>query len=66
MWYNKNNYTLEDIFPYPFDRSIPMIPFPQNFEIPTFDNYKGKGDPHKHIKEFYLACLQVSYHDTSI
>jgi len=41
-----------------------MIPFPQNFTIPKFDKYKGKGDPKDHLREFYLAYFEVSHNDT--
>lgn len=45
-------YTLEDIFPYPFDRSLNMIPFPKHCEIPKFDHYNGKSDPIDHVRDF--------------
>jgi len=37
-----------------------MPPFPKNFETPKFNKYKGKGDPRDHLREFYIACLEVS------
>lgn len=43
-------YSLEDIYPYKFDKILVMLPFPPNFKIPKFDKYKGKGDPRDHIK----------------
>jgi len=61
--HTKKTFSLEEACPYPFDRSLPMIPFPQNFTIPKFDKYKGKGDPKDHIREFYLACFEVSHND---
>jgi len=49
--------------PYPFDRNMTTIPFPQHFEIPKFDKYIRKGDTRDHIKEFFMACQEVSYDD---
>lgn len=39
---NMNNKGVKDvifekIFPFPFDKSINMVPFPPSFEIPKFD-----------------------------
>ena len=45
-------YTLEDICPYLFDRSLNMIPFPKNCEMPKFDLYNGKSDPIDHVRDF--------------
>lgn len=45
-------YTLDDICPYPFDRSLNMIPFPKHCEIPKFDRYNGKSDPVDHVRDF--------------
>lgn len=46
----KPTYTMRDICPYPFDKSIPMPPFPTHFVTPKFDKYRGKGDPKAHIR----------------
>lgn len=61
---SSKNYSLEDIAPYPFDRSLVMKPFPFQFGIPKFDKYKGKGDPRDHIQEFTAACLEVAHNKT--
>lgn len=42
-------YSINEICPYPFDRSLNMIPFPPNSDIPKFDKYDGKGDPRDHV-----------------
>jgi len=60
----RKHYSFEDICPYPFDRTLYMPPFPKNFETPKFDKCKGKGDPRDHLREFYIACLEVSNNDT--
>lgn len=36
------------------------LPFPPHFETPKFDRYRGKGDPRDHIKEFFMACIEVA------
>lgn len=40
-----------------------MVPFLQHFEIPKLDKYKGQGEFHNHIKEFFMALQEVSYSD---
>jgi len=60
----KKHYSLEEICPYPFDRSLYMPPFPKHFEMQKFDKYKGKGDPQDHLREFHFACLEVAQKDT--
>lgn len=59
-------YAQRDLFPYPFDRNIEIIPFPLGFEIPKFDKYKGWGNIEDHIKEFYVACMEVGYNDSHL
>ncbi|GLJ20143.1 hypothetical protein SUGI_0365630 [Cryptomeria japonica] len=60
----KPTYTMRDICPYPFDKSIPMPPFPTHFVMPKFDKYRGKGDPKAHIRQFFTACIEVAAEDT--
>ena len=55
--------SLEEIFPFPFNKSINMVPFPPGFEIPKFDNYMGEIDPITHLKEFSILCQEVAYSD---
>lgn len=55
------DFSFEEIFPFPFDRSINMIPFLPNFEIPKFDKYTGETCPIIHLKEFLVLCQEVSY-----
>lgn len=56
-------YSLEDICPHPFDRSLQMISFPPNFETPIYDKYRGKTDPQDHVREFCAASMEVSHND---
>lgn len=57
-------YTLEDIFSYPFDKSLIMILFPPHFEVSKFDKYKGNIDPQDHVREFYATCIEVAHDET--
>ncbi|GLJ23128.1 hypothetical protein SUGI_0436420 [Cryptomeria japonica] len=60
----KPTYTMRDICPYPFDKSIPMPPFPTHFVMPKFDKYRGKGDPKAHIRQFFTTCIEVAAEET--
>lgn len=64
MGRDKKNYTMEDLRPYPCDRSLYMPPFPPHFETLKFDKYRGKGDPRDHIREFFTSCIEVANEET--
>ena len=49
--------------PFPFDKSINMVPFPPGFEIPKFEKYTGETCPVTHLKEFSILCQEVAYSD---
>ena len=53
---NSKNFKFENDFPYPFDKTIMMTPFPKHFEIPKFDKFRGKSDPVTHVKDLYMHC----------
>ena len=55
--------SFEEIFSFPFDKSISMLPFPPNFEIPKFEKYTGETCPVTHVKEFSILCQEVAYSD---
>lgn len=40
----------QNLFPYPFNQNIAMIPFPPDFETLKFNKYKGQGSLVDHIK----------------
>lgn len=44
----KKTYSMEELCPYPFDRSIYMPPSPPQFNVPNFNKYKGNGDIVEH------------------
>ena len=62
-------YTLDTLYPFPFDKSIDMPPFPIKVELPKYDKYFGTTNPQDHLWEFsalsmefmdnktYLMCL---------
>lgn len=60
----KKSYTMEDLRPYPFDRTLYLLPFPPHFETLRFDKYIRKGDPQDHVKEFFTSCIEVAHEDT--
>lgn len=57
-------YSLEDICPYPFDKSLNMIPFPPNYEIPKYNKYNGKTDPQDHVREFFIMSIEFVHNET--
>lgn len=61
---SSKKYSLEDICPYPFDKNLNMIPFPQHCEIPKYDKYDGRSDPQDHIREFCTMSMEFSHDET--
>lgn len=61
---DKKSYTMEDLHPYPFDRTLYMPPFPPHFETPRFDKYRGKGDVRDYVQELFTTCIEVVHEDT--
>ena len=55
------DFSFEEIFPFLFDKSINMIPFPPNIVIPKFDKYMRETCPVTHLKEFSILCQEVAY-----
>lgn len=49
----KSSFSLDSIFPNPFDKSVDMKDFPRKVEIPQYDKYYGNGDPSDHVHQFY-------------
>ena len=56
-------FSFEEICPFPFDKSINMVPFPPNFEISKFDKYTGETCLVTHLKEFSILYQEVAYSD---
>ena len=52
---------LDSICALPFDRSLYMVPFPRDIEVPKYD---GNGDPHDHVHHFYALCMDFIHEDT--
>lgn len=47
-----------------FDRSLYMVPFPRDIEVPKYDKYDGNGDPHDHVSHFYALSMDFMHEDT--
>ena len=48
---------IDSICTLPFDRSLYMQPFPRDIEVPKYDKYDGNGDPHDHVRHFYVLSM---------
>ena len=46
-----------------FDRSLYMVPFPRDKEVPKYDKYDGNGDPHDHVHHFYALSMDFIHED---
>ena len=57
-------FSLENIFPLPFDRSMILTPFPPNMQIPKYNKYFGTSDPKDHLHQFYTLSMEI-FHDTT-
>ena len=55
------DFFIEEIYPFPFDSCINMIPISPNFEIPKFGKYIGETCLITHLKEFSILCQEVAY-----
>lgn len=47
---NKKTYSIQELCPYSFDRTLYMPPFPPNYVMPTLPKYKGRGNPIEHVR----------------
>lgn len=57
-------YFVEYICALPFDRSLYMVPFPRDMEVPKYDKYDGNGDPRDHVRHFYALSMNFMHEDT--
>ena len=55
---------VEFICALPFARSLYMIPFCRDIEVPKYDKYDGNGDPHDHVRHFYALSIKFLHEDT--
>ncbi len=55
--------SFNEICPFPFDKSINMVPFLTSFEIHKFDKYMRETCPITYLKEFSILCQEVAYSD---
>ena len=55
---------VESICALHFDRSLYMVPFPQDIEVPKYYKYDGNSDPHDHVQHFYALSMDFIHEDT--
>src|SRR5271168_3830819 len=52
---------IEALCPFPFDKSLIMIPFPTNAIYPKYEKYEGTSDPQDHLREFCALSLEFMH-----
>ena len=55
---------VESICALPFDRSLYMVPFPQDIEVPKYEKYDGNSDPYDHVRHLYTLSMDFIHEDT--
>lgn len=53
--------TYEQLCNEPIHPSVPYYVWPNNFELPKFDKFKGKEDPKDHLKMFKHECYLINH-----
>ena len=54
-------YTLDALFPFPFDKNLDMHPFLRVVELPKYDKYFGINDPQDHLREFGALSMEFMH-----
>ena len=54
---------VESICALPFDRSLYIVSFHRDVDIPKYDKYDGNGDPHDHVRNFYAHIMDFIHED---
>ena len=62
----KSSFSLDSIFPNPFDKSVDMKEFPRKIKIPEYDKYDGNGDPNDHVHQFYTMSFEFHHEDSCL
>ncbi|WP_233109393.1 hypothetical protein, partial [[Clostridium] innocuum] len=60
----KSTFNLDSICPNPIDKSVVLVEFPKKVEFPTYDKYDGIGDPHDHVRQFYIMSFSFHHEDS--
>ena len=55
---------VESICALPFDRSLYMVPFPWDIEVPKYEKYNGNSDPNDHVQHSYALSMDFIHEDT--
>ena len=60
----KSLFSLDSVFPNPFDKSVDMKYFPRKIDLPQYDKYDGNGDPNDHVSQFYTMSFEFHHEDS--
>ena len=60
----KSSFSLDSVFPNPFDMSVDMKEFPIKIEIPQYDKYDENGDLNDHVRQFYTMSFEFHHEDS--
>ena len=55
---------VDSICALPYDRSLYMVLFPRDIEVPKYNNYDGNGNPRDHVYHFYTLSMDFLHEDT--
>ena len=58
-----NAQTYDQLCNEPIHPSVPYYAWPDNFELPKFDKFKGKEDPKDHLRTFKHECYLINHLD---
>ena len=58
------SFSLDSIFPNPFDKSVDMKDFPRKIEIPQYEKYDGIEDLNDHVHQFYTMSFEFHHEDS--
>ena len=58
-----NAQTYDQLCNEPIHPSVPYYVWPNNFELPKFDKFKGKEDPKDHLRTFKHECYLINHID---
>lgn len=54
---------VETICALPFDKSLYMMFFPRDIDVPKYDKYDENGDPQDHVRQFHTLSMNFVKED---
>ena len=60
----KSSFSLDLVFPNPFDKSVDMKDFPSKIEIPQYEKHDENRDPNDHVCQFYTMSFEFHHEDS--